>query len=444
MKSLKILLTTVFLVAVAPLAVAQSDSNWQHWRGAGATGVSQSATPPLEWSEQKNIQWKVPIDGESVATPIIVGEKVFLLTSIKTDNVDPKLPKPEDQPKENFFDVKRPNAIYQFVVLCLDRNTGKEIWRRVAKELIPHEGVHHDNKFASASPTTDGQRLYCWFGSAGLFCFDFDGNEIWNRDFGKAFVGSSLGEGSSPAVHDGKLVLVRDTSQSPAIYCLDSATGKTIWEKERDEENTWATPIIVDRNMVSQVITTGSKFVRSYNLESGDIIWQCSGLTGNCIPCPIVEEDTVFCMSGYKGYSLLAINLDQSGDISGSDGIKWNKSKGTPYIPSPALSAGMLYFVKSNSNILTVLDSKTGKAILEPTRIPGIKNVYASLVGADGRIYIVGRSGTTVVLKRGREFQGLSTNKLDERIDTSPALAGKQIFLRGENSLYCIAESLDD
>ena len=437
MKFLSRALVAFLLAAFVSQSTAQT-SDWQHWRGPGATGVSASGNPPLQWSEEKNVQWKVPV-GEGITTPLICGNKVFLLASNKTDRVDPKLTKPEDQPKENFFDIKTPNAFYKFEVLCLDRNSGKELWRKTAKELIPHEGVHQDNKFASASPATDGERLYCWFGSAGLYCYDFDGNKVWNRDFGKAFVGSSLGEGASPAIHDGKLILLRDTSRKPMIWCLDTKTGDTIWEKERDEENTWATPLIVDRNMVTQVITTGSKFVRSYNLENGDIIWQCSGMTGNCIPCPIVEGSKVFCMSGYKGHSLLAIDIDKKGDLTDSDAIAWRTRQGTPYIPSPVLYDGLLYFVQSNSNILSVLDSKTGEQIIKRTRIPGIKNVYGSPVGAAGRVYVTGRSGKTVVLKVGKEFEVLATNELSERIDASAAIAGDQLFLRGEKSLYCIA-----
>jgi len=426
--------------ALASFAFGQSD-NWHHWRGPGATGVSKTATPPLEWSEDKNIKWKVPIDGEGIATPVISGDKVFVLTSIKTDRVDPKLPKPEDQPKENFFDVKKPNAFYQFVVLCLDRNSGEELWRKVANEMIPHEGVHHDNKFASASPTTDGKHIYCWFGSAGLYCYDFAGNEVWKRDFGKAFVGSSLGEGTSPVVHDGKLILLRDTTREPMIWCLNAGTGKTIWEKERDEKNTWATPIVVEHNMTTQVITTGSNFVRSYDLSDGEVIWQCSGLTGNCTPCPIVDDGKVLCMSGYQGFSLLAINLDSRGDVSDTKSVAWSLEKGTSYIPSPVLYDGLLYFIQSNRNILSVVNSENGQSIIERTRIPAVENVYASPVGAAGRIYVTGRNGATVVLERGHEFKVLAKNKLDERIDASPALAGNQLFLRGEKSLYCISEA---
>ena len=412
--------------------------NWHQWRGPNATGVSASANPPIEWGENKNIKWKAAIDGRGTSTPIIWGDDVFVLTAINTGVKDPSIPDPEDQPKTNFFDIKRPNTQHDFTVLCLNRNTGKERWRKVAKTKIPHEGAHNDNDFASASPTTDGKYLYCWFGSAGLFCYDLDGNKIWERDLGEAKVGSSLGEGCSPVLHDGKLVIVRDHAAQSTIVVLDAKTGDTIWERERDEDNAWATPRVVEHSGKTQVITAASNFVRSYDLESGDIIWQCSGLTGNVTPCPVIEGDHVICMSGYQGYSVMAIPLTETGDISDSKNILWEKDRGTPYVPSPVLYGGLLYYTQSNQSILTCVDAKTGDVKFGPQRVGELSNIYASLVGADGRVYITGRNGTTLVIKRSESFEPIATNELDERVDASPAIAGNQLFLRGAKHLYCI------
>ena len=430
----------VLLTASAHVGFAQDiQSNWHQWRGPEATGVSTTATPPLEWSEDKNIQWKAPIDGQGSSVPIIWGDKVFLLTAIKTDQVDPDILPPEKQPKTNFFNIKKPNAVHEFYVLCLDRNTGSELWRTKATQKIPHDGAHNDNDFASASPMTDGKHLYCWFGSAGLFVYDLNGNLIWNRDLGEVKVGSSLGEGCSPVVHDGKLVLVRDHAGQSSIETLDAKTGKTLWRKDRDEGNAWATPRILQHSGKTQVITTASNFVRSYDLETGDVIWQCSGLTGNCIPCPVVDGDYVYCMSGYKGFSAMAIPITETGDISGSEKVRWSMDKNTPYIPSPVLYDGLLYFNRSNQGILSVVDIKTGESLIGPKRLE-IGDMYASPVAANGHVYLTGRRGATLVLKRDREYAEVAINRLDDRFDSSAALAGNQLFLRGEKSLYCIAE----
>jgi streptogramin lyase/mono/diheme cytochrome c family protein/plastocyanin/cytochrome c5 len=419
-------------------AFAQSiEGNWHQWRGPENKGVSRSAKPPLEWSEEKNLAWKVEIKGNGTSSPIVWGDKVFITTAINTNQVDPSLPKPEDQP-ERVFGIKHPNTSYEMVVLCFDRSSGKQLWREVAKIVVPHEGHHKDASFASGSSFCDGERLYCWFGSAGLYAYSLDGQKLWERDLGPAKMGASLGEGSSPVVHDGKIVLVRDHSGQSTIECFESATGKTIWKKERDEGNTWATPAIAEYEGTTQVITPGTNAVRSYNLADGELIWKATGLTNNCAPCPIVDGPTVYCMTGYKGHALLAIPITGKGDVT--DQIQWKADRGTPYVPSAALYDGQLYFTQSNQGILTSLEAKDGKEVIARTRVPELGDIYASPVAADGRIYLVGRKGTTVTIAAGTEFKVLATSQLDDNFHASPALAGKQLFLRGMRFLYCLEE----
>ena len=414
--------------------------NWGQWRGPMNSGVAESSDPPVKWSETENIKWKIPIEGNGTSTPIVWEDKVFILTAVKTDQKDISIPDPKDQPKTNFFDIKRPNAVHEFLVLCFDRNTGTELWRDTATKKIPHEGAHNDNDFASASPTTDGKRLFCWFGSAGLFCYDLKGNKIWERNLGEAKVGSSLGEGCSPVLYEDKLVIVRDHAGKGSIEVLEAATGKTAWLRERDEDNAWATPLVVKHSGRVQIITNASDFVRSYDLNSGEIIWQCSGLTGNCTPCPQIEGDHVICMSGYQGYAAMAIPLTETGDLSDSEKIRWSFDRGTPYVPSSLLYKGQLYFNQSNQAILRCVDAKTGELIFGPERINGISNLYSSPVAAGGHIYLVGRGGNTVVLNHATNYESVATNYLDERFDASPAIAGDQLFLRGAKHLYCIAK----
>lgn len=417
-----------------------TQNNWHQWRGPEFNGVSHTANPPIEWSEQKNVQWKVPIEGTGSSTPIIWGNKVFLLISVNTGKIDPNLPKPKDQPKR-VFDITHPNTTYEFIVLCLDRDTGKQLWRRVATSKIPHEGHHGDNNFASASPYTDGERLYCWFGSAGLFTYDLNGELIWKRDLGEVKMGASLGEGSSPVVHSGKVVIVRDHQKQSYIEVLDAATGRTLWKQERDEGNTWATPAVIDYDGRTQVITPGSNQIRSYDLNTGELIWQCAGLTGNAIPCPIVRGDVVYCMTGYEGHAVLAIPLSSKGDITETEQIIWKRDRGTPYIPSPLLYDGLLFYNQSNQSRWSCVDEETGVAYLDRVRLPGLYNIYASPVGAANRIYVVGRNNTTLVLERSKELKILATNKLDDDAVSSPAIVGNQLFLRARRSLYCISKT---
>ncbi|MBC8243453.1 MAG: PQQ-binding-like beta-propeller repeat protein [Verrucomicrobia bacterium] len=441
--------TLALIAATLALGQAHADQfeeakpiNWHHWRGPDANGVSTTARPPVQWSSTNNIQWKTPIEGNGSSTPIIWGNKLFILTAINTGEVDPSLPKPEDQPKR-MFGITHPNSSYEFIVLCLDRHTGKILWRQTATKLIPHEGAHRDNNFASASPTTDGERLYCWFGSAGLYCYDLNGNKIWERNLGKIKMGASLGEGCSPVVHEGKIVIVRDHSRQSSIEVLNAKNGKSLWKVERHEKNAWATPAIVTHSGKTQVITTASGKVRSYDLNSGNVIWKCAGLTGNAIPCPVVESDTVYCMTGYKGYSLMAIPLNAKGDITGSGKILWTKNRGTPYVPSPLLYDGLLVYTQSNQALYSAVSARSGKTHIDRERLKGLSSIYGSPVGAAGRIYLTDRSGTTLVLKRSRELSILARNKLGEQVVSSPALVGRQLFLRGRNHLHAIAQEKD-
>jgi len=413
--------------------------NWAQWRGVRNTGFAEKSRPPVSWSEESNIRWKVAIDGSGSSTPIIYGDRVFILTAIDTGIVDPTRAKPEDQPMR-VFGIKHPNTEHQFLTICLDRQTGQELWREIAVQKVPHEGHHGDNDFASASPVVHDNKVFVWFGSAGFFCYDLDGLLLWKRDLGEVKMGAALGEGCSPVVHNGRVIVVRDHQGQSSIEALDSSTGKTYWKKHRDEGNAWATPVIAEYGGRVQVITCASNLVRSYNLEDGTLIWQCGGLTGNATPCPILDGSHVIVMSGYQGHSVMRIPITEEGDLTGADKVVWKHQRGTPYVPSPVLFDGMLFYNQSNQGIWTVLDATSGKIVMDRTRLPGISNMYSSPVAANGRIYVTGRNGLTLVLKPGTNLSIESSNRLDERFDASPSIAGDELYLRGEKFLYCIAK----
>lgn len=440
LKRLTLLLSVLTSLPLPTHAEEPSDirsRSWHQWRGPHANGVASHAEPPLTWSETENLAWKVSIEGLGNSTPIIWDNKLFVATTVDTGKVDPSLPKPEDQP-ERPFGITFPNTYHQYVVLCFDRMTGDELWRRIAIEKIPHEGHHGDNSFASCSPTTDGERLYVWFGSAGLYCYDLDGGPLWKRDLGTVETRRSFGEGASPVVHGGRLIIVRDQEQQSYLVVVDAKTGEDIWRKDRDEPSCWATPLVVEHDGRTQVITNGTNRVRSYDLEDGSLIWECGGQVMNVTPSPVVQGDFVYCASGYRGSALEAISLNSTGDVTGSDNVAWSKDRGTPYIPSPLLVDGRLYFNQSNSGILSCLDATTGDTLMERTRLPDVHNMYASPVAASGRIYLVGRDGTTQVIEDNPELKVLATNKLNDRIDASPAMVGKHLYLRGKQNLYCL------
>lgn len=339
------------------------------------------------------------------------------------------------------MDAPKPDQFYQFTLLCLDRQSGKVLWQKIAREEIPHEGYRPDEgSFASSSPMTDGESVYAYFGSHGLHCYDLQGNLKWEKDLGKMKIKMAFGEGSSPVLFGDTIVVNWDHEGDSFIAALDKNTGKELWRQAREEKTSWATPLVVQQDGKAQVITDASNKIRSYDLASGKLLWECGGLTANVIPSPVASGGMLYAMSGFRGNALLAIHLGRSGDLTGTDAIAWSHNKSTPYVPSPLLYGDKLYFFAGNNGMISCLDTKSGNAFIDAERLEDLKNVYASPVGADGRVYLVGRNGVTLVLKQSEKLEILATNKLDESFDASPAIAGKELFLRGHEYLYCIAE----
>ena len=414
-------------------------NNWHQWRGPLATGMAPKGNPPLKWDEKTNVRWKVKIPGKGSSTPVVWGDRVFVLSAVKTN----RMAAPADLPKVDAkFDRKTqpPRNYYRFVVVCLDRKTGKVLWERTAAERVPHEGHHPSHSYAAGSPVTDGERLYACFGSFGLYCYDFAGKLLWQRDLGRLISRLGWGEACTPALRGDALLVNWDNEASSYLLRLDAKTGKTRWKVARDEPTTWTTPLIVEYRGATQVVMNGTHKARGYDLATGKVLWEVGPLTINAIPSPVSANGVVYCMSGYRGSVAYAVPLDARGDLSGTKKLLWKVSKGTPYVPSPLLDGDRLYFTQMNTPLLTCLDARTGKALIDRVRLPAIESLYASPAGAAGRLYFVGQDGTTVVLRRADKMEVLSVNRLDDPIDASPVIVGRQMFLRGHNYLYCLEE----
>ncbi len=433
----------VVLFLAAPSFAIGTGSDWPQWRGPLGTGESPTAKPPLTWSEEQNIRWKVEIPGRGDGSPIVFGEHVFVLTAegVGEDPAQEPADAGEGRGPSSWMSKISPTRKQAFQVIALNRADGSLAWKSTAAEGLPHEGTHGDASWASASAVTDGEHLFAHFGSNGLFAYDLAGEKQWEVQLGKMQTRREFGEGSSPALHGDVLVVLWDHEGPSFIVGLDKNTGEEKWRQDRDEPASWATPLIVDLGGRAQVVTAGTNRVRSYDLESGEILWTSKGLTSNVIPSPLEVEGTAYLMSGFRGSALVAIELAQAaGDITDSESVLWNRDQDTPYVPSPLALDGILYFCKSNSGILSAVDMQSGAGLFGPERLETVRNVYASLVGAAGRVYVVGRDGETEVIRHGPEFELLATNVLDETFDASPALAGNELYLRGASHLYCIAE----
>lgn len=410
---------------------------WPQWRGPLGTGVAPKARPPIEWSETKNIRWKIALPGKGHSTPIVWGERVYLTTAVPYgEPLKPRFVRP------GAHDNLAMTANHEFVVLAVSRKSGKILWQQTMHKQAPHEAGHNTASLASASPVTDGEHVFAYFGSFGLYCLDVSGTLVWKKNLGEMHSKHGHGEGSSPALFGDTLVINWDHEEQSFLVALDKRTGKQRWHVSRPEDTSWATPIVVEHGGKAQVIVPGTNRVRGYDLATGKVLWECGGLSSNIVASPVAANGVVYAGSSYDTRAMLAIRLEGAkGDITGASQVLWTRHSGTPYVPSPLLYGDFLYNLQHYQGIIARIDIKTGEYDGGPFRLHAIRDVYASPVGAAGRIYVTSREGVTQVMSHGGATpKMLAINRLDESFSASPALVDRELFLRGERYLYCIAE----
>jgi outer membrane protein assembly factor BamB len=397
------------------LAIAE---NWAHWRGPTGNGVaSATAKPPVEFGPSKNLKWKAEIPGVGSASAVIWDDKVFVSSAVPTG--------------------KRTNE-FEFQLLCLSRKDGSKLWSQTGVVAIPHEGTHQTNGFASGSPCTDGEHVYAYFGSRGLYCYTMEGKPVWNKDFGDMQIRNSFGEGSSPTL-EGNLILVPwDHEGDSVLYALDKKTGAIQWQTPRDEPTCWATPLVANDAMGrKQVIMNGQTAARGYDLETGKELWKCGGQTERPCASAVAADGVAYVGSGYRGAFIGAFSLSGRGDLSKSKELLWSYKQDTPDVASPLLSQGRLYYYKARTGQLTCVDAKSGEIHYAATRVPGMSSTYASPIAANGYVYLTDRDGTIVVIEDAERFKVVATNKLGEPADATPAAVDNELFIRGAKHLFC-------
>jgi outer membrane protein assembly factor BamB len=338
---------------------------------------------------------------------------------------------------------KMTENLLQFVVFSINRETGEVNWKKIVREQLPHEGIHAHGSWASQSCVTDGEHIIAYFGSYGIYCFNMKGNLIWEKDLGDTHMEMAFGEGTSPVLYKNKLVIVWDQQDQSKIYVLDKNTGNEIWQKNREEHSTWATPVVTEVNGSAQIIVPGREKSIAYNIETGEEIWFLDGLSRDIIPSPVSDGKKTYLMTGFMASKkvIQAIDLKTAkGNLENSTALTWTGNNSTPYVSSPLVKNGKIYFLKGNRAQISCVDTKTGKYYYDGLKIEGMKSAYASPVAANGNIYIIDRNGTCSVIKEGTELKVIAQNSLDDKFDASPAIAGNILILRGFKSLYCIAE----
>lgn len=433
-------------------------SNWPTWRGPGNNGVAPTAVP-VEFSATEKVKWKTELPGRGFSTPVIWGDRIFM-------TAHESLASPEElearKARAFMLGSKDPGDRQRLLVLCLDRTTGELLWQRVAREFDPHEGFHFDgdpassrslSSYANQSPVTDGEHLYAFFGSRGAYCFDFDGNLVWERDFTDPESGEPVrqkvfnrfGESSSPALHGDTLVLLFDHEGPSFIEAVNKRTGKTIWKKEREADTTWSSPVAFEHDGQAEVVVVATDWIMSYDLETGEELWRCKGTSPHPVSSPIVGNGRLYAVSGSLNREIRVIRLGERGDLTGTDAVVWQLSRAASYDPTALLWDDEFYVVRDGglargSSQLSNFDAATGEPHYLQARLPAAYTVKASPIGAGNHIYLASEEGDIIVIERGPQMKVAAINSMDEMFLASPVAVRGELYLRGKKHLFCIAD----
>lgn len=440
------ILLPVLMLVVLP-GHAGEPTNWHNWRGPLYSGVSPDGDPPIEWSETQNVRFKVAVPGRALSSPVVWGDKIFVMSSMSIDETAYAAAQKAaaEVLERNEWPPEVPPVEQRFLMLAYSRLDGTLIWQRTSVQQVPHESHYIDSAWSCASPVTDGKRVFAHFGSNGTYAYDLDGQLLWQIDLGDMTTRRGFGEGSSPALYKDTLVINWDHEGDSFLVALDATTGKERWRTARpDEVTSWATPLIVEHDGKQQIVIPATGRSRGYDLETGRELWSVSGMTVNTIPTAVQRDGLVYLTSGYRGTMLQAVDLEQAaGELEESDALRWVHDRDTPYVASPLLYDDTLYFMKHFKNILSVLDAASGQPRRPPERLEALGSVWASPIGAAGRVYVFDRKGKAVVFEHGAEMKVLAVNELDGVVDATPAVVGDAIYVRTRSHLYGLGRATE-
>ena len=433
------------ILALVTIAQTQAEQNWPQFRGPESRGIAHGETLPDRWSATENVDWKAEIPGRGWSSPIVWGGRVFLTTVVNQGE--------SEKPKKGlYFGGNRPTPpkfIHQWKVFCLDLETGRVIWQQQVHQSKPKTSIHLKNSFASETPVTDGRNVYVTFGNLGIYCFDFEGELVWQKNLEAHKTRYGWGTAASPALHKDRLYIVDDNDEDSSLLALDTQTGEEVWRVARDEKSNWATPYIWQHEERTEVVTPGTSKVRSYDLD-GNLLWWLKGMSSITIATPYEHHGLLYVSSGYVGDRLrpiYAIRPGAEGDISlaeeetSNQWIAWCQRKGGPYNPTTLTYKDRLFVLYDRGQV-TSYDPQNGTQVLERQRIPGGGAFTSSPWAYNGKIFCLNEDGVTFVLTAGDTFELLHKNALrdDDMCMATPAMAGDRLLIRTSARLYCIRE----
>ena len=438
--------TTLFSLVVllgTACSGGRAEENWPQFRGPEARGISGGTNLPERWSAKENVAWQCDIPGRGWSSPIVWKDRIFLTTVINTG-------KSEDPKKGLYFGgdrLKPPDTVHQWQVFCLDLKSGKVVWKRQVHEGKPQSTIHIKSSYASETPVTDGERVYCYFGNLGMFCFDLEGKELWKHPLQPQKTRLGWGTAASPVLHKERLYLVNDNEQESYLLALDAKTGSEVWRTPREEKSNWSTPFIWQNKLRTEIVTLGSGQVRSYDLD-GKLLWWLKGMSSITIATPYASNGLLYFSSGYildSSRPIYAVRPGAKGDISlregksANDFIAWSLPKAGPYNPTTLLVKDRLY-VLYDRGFFGCFNAKDGKTIYESQRLPKGIAFTASPWSYNDKVFCLNEDGVTFVLQAGDEFKVLRTNTLadDDMCMATPAIAGDRLLIRTAARVYCL------
>ena len=439
------LLAFLLTLGVAAAASASLDAaNWPQWRGIDGQGISGEANLPAEWNPAKNVAWKAELPGYGQSQPIVWGDRIFLTAAVEGGAAPEGHKAPvhliEGQPFVHPDSVGI-DKLHTMKVLSLDLATGRVLWERTAYEGPVFDARHRRGSYAAPTMVTDGRTVVAYFGSEGLYGYDFDGDLKWKADVGK-FPLLGMGTGTSPVLFENLVIVQRDENEGKhsLLLAYDINTGTEVWRTPRTVEASWSTPVIVGAEGRAELVTNGNQLIVAYDPKTGKERWRTRGVESNAIHTPLVGHGLVIVTAGYPAKKVIAIRPGGSGDITGTDRIVWQYDRGTGYVVSPILYGDYVYLV-SDKGIISCLDAKTGEVKYEGGRVPVPATFMASPIAFEGKLLLTSTDGDSYVIKAGPVHEVLGTNSIGEPAASTPSISQGRILVRGAKHLFCIRTS---
>ena len=438
-------LATAIVITLCSSFSTASASDWGQFRGPEGNGVNTKAKLPVTWGEA-DIRWAADVPGGGWSAPIQAGNKIFLTTAVSEEVGRPKGFGRGVASMGSFSRAKPPSEAVAFEIHCLNLEDGALLWKQVVESRKPKHKIHPSNTYATETPATDGQHVYVYFASIGVVaCFDLGGKEVWKREIGSFPSGNGFGTGSSLALADGMVYIQCDNDESSFLVAMDAKTGNDVWRVEREGRTSWGTPVLWSNKTRKELVVCGSGFVTSYEPESGEVLWNLTGMGGSFTSSPATDENRIYFGNSGPGSRgpLVAVNAGASGDIdlragdAEQDGLAWSVRSAGPGMASPVVVNGYLYVV--SSGILGCYDAETGDRVYRE-RLPEMSSAASSLIGTGDHVYILGEQGKTAVVKVGQDYELVAENLVEGLFWSTPAVVENQLLLRSATQLYCIGQ----